>query len=46
MWGNNDEEEDGDDEDDTGLCCLLAIAAEFICNLGEFPTEKRRRGMM
>ena len=42
MW-DNDEDDDGDD---TGLCCLLAIAAEFICNLGEFPTEKRRRGMM
>ena len=23
------------------MCCLLAIAPEFICNLGESPTEKR-----
>ena len=53
MWGNNDEDDDGDDEeeddddeDDTGLCCLLAIAAEFLCNLGEFPTEKRRMRMI
>ena len=37
----DDNEDDDDDEDGAVLCCLLEMAAGFVCNLGEFPAEKR-----